>query len=125
MSTLHSETKAVTAPVPPAVAKPAAAPPPAPPIVTSTKSSNSAGYSGVSVHDDNVTQATQVLQASNAGVTSQQTLNQNAITYFRSVARSAIQNNCSPSVAMQALKSLGQTGIPSQPKQTLIGQRSG
>jgi hypothetical protein len=104
-------------PVIPAVTTPkAAVPPPTPapaaaPVVASTKSANSAGYSGVSVHDDNVTQATQVLQAANAGVTSQQTLNQNAITFFRSVARSAIQNNCSPSVAMQALKGLGVSGL--------------
>jgi hypothetical protein len=75
------------------------------------QSSPGVAYSGNSSHDANAVSAVLTLQTSNAGVTSQQQLNQNATAFHRSIARSAIANGVSPSVSMQALKSLGVTGL--------------
>jgi hypothetical protein len=102
MSALHHETKA---------AKPAAAPvPPAPAVAP--RGSPGVGYSGNNSHDANVATATLTKQTAEAAAGgSQSALNAAAIAFHRAVARSAIQNGCSPSVSMSALKSLGVTGL--------------
>jgi hypothetical protein len=64
------------------------------------------GYSGVPEHDQVVAQSTLTLQTSNATATTQQQLNQNAIAFYRSIARSALQNGVSPSVSMSAVTGL-------------------
>lgn len=69
----------------------------------------SASTTGVKAHDDTANKSESVRQASTAGV-SQATIVSAEVTHYRAVVKSALANNVSPSVAMQALKELGVTG---------------
>ena len=65
---------------------------------------------GVKAHDDTVAKAELVRQSVAAGST-QATYIGADVVFYRAVAKSALANGVSPSAAMSALKSLGQTGI--------------
>ena len=110
MSVGHSEHKSS-----PDIAKhdaaPAAKPAAAAPPVAAVQSSPGVGYSGNGSHDANVVSATLTKQTTEAAATTQAQLTAAAITFHRSIARSALANGVSPSVSMQALKSLGVTGL--------------
>jgi hypothetical protein len=62
-------------------------------------------------HNSAVQVAEMTRQAAVAAATTQVQLNSAAVTFHRTVAKSAIANGCSPEPSMSALKALGQTGI--------------